>query len=45
MYVLGVSSNGGNGLLSPVASIYNEIAASRPDLISVLSTPDWPFDR
>jgi len=45
MLVLGLSSEGGNGLLAPVASIYNDIAASRPDLISALSAPDWPFDR
>jgi len=43
--VLGTSSEGGDGLLASVANIYNEIAASRPHLLSTLSTPDWPFDR
>jgi hypothetical protein len=30
-------------MLAPSWTLYNELASSRPDLIHVLSRPDWPF--
>ncbi|CAG8973749.1 hypothetical protein HYALB_00007699 [Hymenoscyphus albidus] len=34
---------GGNCILSPVYTIYNELVVSRPDVIWTLSEPDWPL--
>lgn len=45
MFVIQASANGGHGIFCPVASIYNELATTRPDLLSELAKPDWPFDR
>lgn len=45
MFVIQSSANGGHGIFCPVASIYNELASTRPDLLSELAKPDWPFDR
>ncbi|KAK0732538.1 beta-lactamase/transpeptidase-like protein [Apiosordaria backusii] len=38
------SGSGGYPILASAWTIYNELAASRPDLIHVLSQPNWPFD-
>lgn len=35
---------GGTSILASSWTVYNELAATRPDLIHVLSKPDWPFD-
>ncbi|KAK1832993.1 hypothetical protein QBC39DRAFT_390275 [Podospora conica] len=35
---------GGNHMVSSVATVYRELLATRPDLISVLAAPNWPFD-
>ncbi|KAK4163000.1 hypothetical protein QBC43DRAFT_290257 [Cladorrhinum sp. PSN259] len=44
MFVIHPASNcGGDGLFAPVASIYNHLAATRPDLLHELLKPDWPF--
>lgn len=45
MFVLQPSIRGGQGTLCPVASIYNDLASTRPDLLCELAKPDWPFDR
>lgn len=45
MYVQSCASTGGESILSPSATVYNEIAASRPDLIKVLSDPIWTYDK
>ena len=39
------AARGGNHILSSAVSIYNTIAATRPDLLEVLAQPNWPFDR
>lgn len=30
--------------MSSAWTVYNELAATRPDIIHTLSRPDWPFD-
>ncbi|KAI5918225.1 hypothetical protein F4810DRAFT_726209 [Camillea tinctor] len=35
---------GGSGFVASAWTVYNELAATRPDLIHVLAEPDWPFD-
>jgi len=44
LYALGCPTKGGSSLLSSTWRVYNELAATRPDLIQVLAAPDWPFD-
>lgn len=41
---LSTSEEGGTSRLSSCPRVYNEIAATRPDLIRVLAEP-WPHDR
>ncbi|KAK5449277.1 hypothetical protein LTS15_008819 [Exophiala xenobiotica] len=38
------SASGGRSILASSAAVYNELAATRPDLIHVLAKEDWPFD-
>ncbi|OJD30105.1 taurine catabolism dioxygenase [Diplodia corticola] len=38
------STEGGMCTIASSWTIYNELAATRPDLIHVLARPDWPFD-
>jgi len=45
MYALDVSAHGGESLLASAATVYNEIAATRPDVIHVLADPSWVFDE
>ncbi|KAI0599894.1 hypothetical protein F4775DRAFT_98737 [Biscogniauxia sp. FL1348] len=35
---------GGCGFVASAWTVYNELAATRPDLIHVLAEPNWPFD-
>ncbi|RSL53519.1 hypothetical protein CEP51_014880 [Fusarium floridanum] len=44
MLTLSSGPVGGSGILASAWTVYNELAESRPDLIRVLSEPDWPFD-
>ncbi|KAK5702418.1 hypothetical protein LTR17_022345 [Elasticomyces elasticus] len=44
LFAFGVSARGGCSFVAPAWQVYNEIAATRPDIIHVLSRPDWPFD-
>jgi hypothetical protein len=37
-------SSGGAPALASAFTVYNAIASTRPDLIPVLSEPNWPFD-
>ena len=37
-------ASGGSSIVSSAWTIYNELAARRPDLIKVLAEPNWPFD-
>jgi len=34
----------GNSMLASAWTVYNELAATRPDLIHTLAKPDWPHD-
>jgi hypothetical protein len=38
------SAKGGKSIIASFWTVYNELAATRPDLIHVLAKPDWPFD-
>lgn len=45
MYVQETATQGGESYLSSAAQIYNEIAATRPDVIHTLAKNDWIFDK
>ncbi|KAK4183083.1 hypothetical protein QBC35DRAFT_130317 [Podospora australis] len=45
LYALGVAAYGGESFLASSAKIYNELAATRPDIIHVLEKDDWIFDE
>lgn len=36
---------GGMSKLAPAATVYNELAACRPDLIDELAAPNWAFAK
>ncbi|KAK3343385.1 hypothetical protein B0T25DRAFT_463630 [Lasiosphaeria hispida] len=40
----GCGGSGGSAIVASAWTVYNELAATRPDLIHVLAEPDWPFD-
>jgi len=40
----GCAAKGGDHIIASSYKIYNELAASRPDLLKVLARPDWFFD-
>lgn len=44
MQTRGCAARGGNHIVSSVATIYNELIKTRPDLVAVLAAPNWPFD-
>ena len=44
MYALGVAATGGESFLASTATIYNELARNRPDIIELLAKDDWAFD-
>lgn len=44
MYVLGQAAEGGKSILASTAAVYNEIAATRPDVIHTLMENAWVFD-
>ncbi|EKD20346.1 taurine catabolism dioxygenase TauD [Drepanopeziza brunnea f. sp. 'multigermtubi' MB_m1] len=44
LYSLGQAETGGNSQLVPMATVYNEIAATRPDIIRLLASHTWVFD-
>lgn len=37
------ATQGGKCIIAPAYTVYNVLAATRPDLIRVLARPDWPF--
>jgi hypothetical protein len=39
-----LAAQGGQSVLASAYTVYNELAATRPDLIHVLAEPNWPFD-
>jgi hypothetical protein len=45
MYVQEQAAQGGESHLASCATIYNEIASSRPDVLHTLAAPDWIFDK
>jgi hypothetical protein len=45
MYVLDTAAQGGMSKVASSAKIYNEIAATRPDVIHTLSDSSWIFDK
>lgn len=45
MYVMDRPLSGGGSKIASTARVYNEIAATRPDLIHVLAKGDWAFDK
>lgn len=38
------AAEGGDHLLASSWAVYNELAATRPDIIRTLATPNWYFD-
>jgi hypothetical protein len=38
------SAVGGRSIIASAWTVYNELAATRPDLLHTLAQPDWPFD-
>ena len=44
LFALSQAAEGGKSRLASTWKVYNELAASRPDLIETLSQ-DWPFDN
>lgn len=44
LFALGVAEEGGESYLSSSWTVYNELAATRPDLIRTLAEP-WDFDE
>lgn len=44
LFAKSLAQSGGHSILASSWTVYNELAATRPDLIHVLSAPDWPFD-
>lgn len=45
LYSLGEAECGGMSQLASTATVYNEIVKTRPDIIRLLSSPSWIFDR
>lgn len=37
------AATGGKCIISSAYTVYNVLAASRPDLIRILARSDWPF--
>ncbi|KAL3471566.1 hypothetical protein BJX99DRAFT_250348 [Aspergillus californicus] len=44
LFTRSLSQNGGRSIISSAWTVYNEIAATRPDVIQVLAESNWPFD-
>jgi hypothetical protein len=45
MYALDVAAIGGESVLASAGKVYNDIAATRPDVIHVLTDDKWIFDE
>lgn len=41
---MGTAEHGGESAIASVYQIYDDLAATRPDLIHTLASPDWTFD-
>lgn len=44
LYVLSTPHDGGESYVASAAKVYNEIAATRPDLIQTMADSSWVFD-
>ncbi|KXX74803.1 hypothetical protein MMYC01_203297 [Madurella mycetomatis] len=44
LFTQSLAEIGGRSVIASSWTVYNELAETRPDLIHVLSAPDWPFD-
>jgi hypothetical protein len=44
MQAVSSASSGGSVLLASAGIIYNELADTRPDILEVLTRPNWAFD-
>jgi hypothetical protein len=45
MYVMEKAKQGGQSYWASSGKVYNELAASRPDIIHTLAATKWPFER
>lgn len=45
MYVVERASDGGDSSMASTAKVYNDIAATRPDVIHTLANDSWIFDK
>jgi hypothetical protein len=39
----GAAASGGKCVIASATTVYNVLAATRPDLVRVLARSDWPF--
>lgn len=44
LFTKNLSEKGGRSILASAYTVYNEIAATRPDIIHTLAESNWPFD-
>jgi hypothetical protein len=44
MYVQDIALEGGESTFASSAAVYNELAATRPDVINVLAADNWYYD-
>ncbi|ORX98191.1 hypothetical protein BCR34DRAFT_577451 [Clohesyomyces aquaticus] len=44
LQTLSRASEGGSSIIASAVTVYNELAATRPDLVHTLSASDWTFD-
>jgi Taurine catabolism dioxygenase TauD, TfdA family len=45
LYALGEAAQGGESKLASSATVYNQIAKTRSDIIQLLAKSNWVFDR
>ena len=45
MYIQDCATNGGESILASSATVYNHIAATRPDMVRTLAAPIWIYDK
>ncbi|KAK3349051.1 hypothetical protein B0T25DRAFT_233231 [Lasiosphaeria hispida] len=44
LFTQSLAPQGGESILASAWTVYNHLAATRPDLLHTLAAPDWPFD-
>ena len=45
LHTRGCAAERGNHMISSATTIYNELAATRPDVLDILGAEEWAFDR